>query len=94
MEDKAQLYAFNQDYGWGELSFLFTATNEQLERIWEKELYWCDELGKHSEGTYCFDSGTVEIVDVPEDVIKELTTHALIPYWDIDDIIARVEERY
>lgn len=94
MKDKIQLYAFNQDYGWGELSFLFTATNEQLNRIWEKEVYWCDELGKHSEGTYCFDSDTVEFVDVSEEIGRELTAHRLIPYWDIGDIIARVEERY
>ena len=94
MKDKVQLYAFNQGYGWGELSFLFAATNEQLDRIWEKEVYWCDELGKHSEGTYRFDSGTVEFVDVSEEIGRELTTHRLIPYWDIEDIIARVEERY
>lgn len=91
-EDKVSLYAFNEAYRYGELSFFFTATSKQLERIWEKEVYWDDELGKHSEGYYRFEEDTVRIVNVAEDAIKELTAHPLIPYWDIDDIIYRIEE--
>ena len=91
-EDKASLYAYNEGYSYGELFFFFTATSKQLERIWEKEVYWDDELGKHSEGYYRFDAGTVSIVNVVEEAIKELAAHTLIPYWDIDDIIYRVEE--
>ena len=91
-EDKVSLYAFSKLYRYGELFFFFTATSKQLERIWKKEVYWDDELGKHSEGHYRFDSSTVKNVDVPDVAIKELTTHTLIPYWDIDDIIYRIEE--
>lgn len=61
-----ELYQYYQDFGrMGAIEGLFFATKEEIEKYSKARLWWCDLLGKHSEGYYEFSDETLTVVDIP-----------------------------
>jgi hypothetical protein len=70
-----KLYRYYENYGrMGAIEGLFILTDEEVEKYkkYTSYLYWAELLGKHSEGFYNFSDDTLEVIDLPEDVVTLL----------------------
>lgn len=84
------IYRFETDYGrCGTLSGIFTASEEDIQRIHSNTIYFGECLGKHSE--VCFDPGELLdcvslITDDPE-VIAMFQKNAMWTGYDLTDYL-------
>ena len=68
-----KLYKFFWDCGrQGEVTGLFVADPERVNKHIGKEVYFGEILGKHSEVYGVLEEGDLEVLNVPDDVVKTL----------------------
>ncbi len=74
MRDKI-LVKFHQYYGrMGSLDGLFVTTKAKLERLYGKEVYFGEVLGKHSDICSEMDASLFRVLDLSPDVVEKLET--------------------
>lgn len=67
------LYKFYWDCGrMGDLEGLFIATQEQIDSIMGKDIYFGEVLGKHSEIYGTIDAGDITKIDFGNDAVLKL----------------------
>ena len=70
--EEVGLYIYREDFCYGELSFfILEEFGSNILDIMGKQLYWDDELGKHSEGYYSFTEDTVDVISYDKDFIDD-----------------------
>lgn len=70
-----KLYRYYEDYGrMGAIEGLFFLTDEEAEKYknYSGAIYWDELLGKHSEGYFNFSEDTLEVIELPEEVVATL----------------------
>lgn len=68
-----KLYEFNLDCGrMGSLEGVFIATEEELNKIQGKNIYFGEVLGKHSEVDIVFDRDELDVKSEDQDFISKL----------------------
>lgn len=70
-----KLYRYYEDYGrMGAIEGLFFLTDEEAKKYkkYSGAIYWDELLGKHSEGYFSFSDDTLEVIELPEDVVATL----------------------
>jgi hypothetical protein len=70
-----KLYRYYEEYRrMGSIEGLFILTDEEVEKYkkYTSYLYWDELLGKHSEGHFNFSDDTLEVIDLPEEVVALL----------------------
>lgn len=70
-----KLYRYHENYGrMGSIEGLFFLTDEEVEKYkkYTDYLCWDELLGKHSEGYFSFSDDTLEVIELPENVVATL----------------------
>lgn len=70
-----KLYRYYEDYGrMGAIEGLFFLTDKEAEKYkkYSGVIYWDELLGKHSEGYFNFSDDTLEMIELPENVVATL----------------------
>lgn len=70
-----KLYKYYEDCGrMGSIEGLFFLTDEEAEKYKKHSgaVHWYELLGKHSEGHFEFSDDTLEVIELPEDVVATL----------------------
>lgn len=71
-----KLFKFYWDCGRsGSLEGLFFATQEQVDAVIDKDVYFGEALGKHSEVYGTIEAGDIEEVPLPEEAVAALLEH-------------------
>ena len=67
------LYRFYWDFRrWGQVEGLFISTQEQVDKLLGKEIYFGEILGKHSEVSGTIDEGDITLVSSDQDKVNWL----------------------
>ena len=91
-----KLYRFSLDYGrMGSLDGLFTADSADVERLLGQEVYLGEALGKHSEVSFTYEEGILEVVCEDQDFLAKMKEYGMsggISGYNIIDRLLEQEE--
>jgi hypothetical protein len=74
MSEERYLWSFNWDCGrQGELEGLFVATEQEVNRLIGKEIYFGEVLGKHSEVSGTIEEGEIKKIDLDIETVEKVT---------------------